>query len=108
MIESHLRKAFVLSAVAVLVVVLGCSHSLEIDLPAGFAGRVSIFCERIGSAELAPIKIGADGSAPHAACPRSRQAITVLRNGQLVHLVDEPHWSTTGDGIVLGIDFEVR
>ena len=98
----------VLPASAVLLaVIIGCSHPLEIDLPAGYTGKVSIFCERFAESEQ-PIKVAADGTAPNAVCPRSRETLTVIRGGQAIQTAGEPHWSTTGDGIVLGIQFEVR
>ncbi len=95
------------ATVVLLAVIIGCSHPLEIDLPPGFTGKVSIFCERLAEGGQ-PIRVGTDGTASKATCPRSREALTIVRGGQAIQPSGEPHWSTTGDGIVLGIDFEVR
>lgn len=97
-----------LPAIAVLLAAsIGCSHPLQIELPPGYTGKVSIFCDRLaGTGET--IRVGADGTAPNAVCPRSRQPLSIVRNGQPVQPNSAPVWSTTGDGIVLAIDFEVR
>ena len=99
---------FLLPASAVLLTAgIGCSHPIQVDLPPGYTGKVSIFCESFSdSGEI--IRVGQDGVAPKAACSRSREAISIVRGGQPVQPVSEPRWATTGDGIVLGIEFEVR
>jgi hypothetical protein len=101
-----LRFSLPVSAV-LLAAVIGCSHPLEIDLPPGYTGKVSIFCERLADGSE-PIRVGTDGTAPKATCPRSRQALSIVRGGQAIQPSSVPNWSTTGDGIVLAIDFDVR
>ncbi|GAA3751034.1 hypothetical protein GCM10022270_06710 [Terriglobus aquaticus] len=90
-----------------LAAVIGCSHPLEVDLPPGYTGKVSVFCDRLADTSE-PIQVGADGTAPKAVCPRSRQALSVVRGGQAIQPSTVPNWSTTGDGIVLAIEFDVR
>ena len=65
-------------------------------------------CERLGGEEIPPIEVGANGSAHGALCPPSSRAISVVSGGRSIQPLGKPHWSTTGDGIVVGIDFEVR
>ncbi len=98
----------ILPATAVLLAaIIGCSHPLEVDLPPGYTGKVTVFCDRLADTSE-PIRVGVDGMSPKAVCPRSREALTVVRGGQAIQPAGEPHWSTTGDGIVLGIEFDVR
>lgn len=103
----RLPVAALAAAAALLAAIIGCSHPLEVDLPSGYTGKVSIFCDRVGDIDR-PVAVAADGTAPHAVCPRSRQPITVLRGGQVIQPASEPQWSTTGDGIVLAVQFDVR
>lgn len=93
--------------VALLAVVIGCSHAVQIDVPTGYTGKVTVLCDRFADVAR-PIAVGADGVARQATCPRSRQSITVVRDGKAIPTVGDPHWTTTGDGIVLAVEFDVR
>ncbi len=84
----------------------GCSHPLEVDVPANVHGRVIVMCESF-SAAASPIRVNAEGLAEHAACPTSQSSLVVVRDGQPVKPVSSPNWSTTGDGILLSVDFEL-
>ncbi len=101
-------RAVVLCAMNCLIVAVGCSHPLVVEVPVGYTGHVAILCERFGGEEVPPIQVAADGSAHGALCPHSRRAISVVSGGKPIQPLGKPHWSTTGDGIVVGIDFEVR
>lgn len=104
---SRMPLTLMASTAALLAAVIGCSHPLQVEVPPGYTGKVTVFCSRLAE-DNGPIRVGADGFAQKAVCPRSRQALTVLRGGQAIRPVGEPQWSTTGDGIVLGIEFDVR
>ncbi len=75
---------------ALLAVIIGCSHPLEVDVPAGYTGKVTVFCNRLAEVNQ-PIKVGADGAAPNAVCPRSRATLTIVRAGQPIQPAGEPH-----------------
>lgn len=94
-------------AVLLLTAVSGCSHPLEIDVPNGYRGRVIVLCEEFEGAPK-PIQVGKDGMARHAGCPRSQTNLVVVRNGTPVRPGSQPHWSVTGDGIILSIDFDLQ
>ncbi len=91
---------------SLLAVIIGCSHPLEIDVPAGYTGKVTVLCERLAE-DGRTIQVGADGMANRAVCPRSRRTLTVVRDGQALKPSGEPRWSMTGDGIVLAVEFNV-
>ena len=91
---------------ASLLMVGGCSRSLEIDLPAGYHGHVAIFCEQLTRSSR-PIHVDGDGEAKNAMCPRAKTSLAVLRDGIAVQPLSLPKWVVTGDGIVLSIEFDV-
>lgn len=93
-------------AVLLLLAVAGCSHALEVDVPAGFHGHVTVLCEALDRSGK-PIHVGADGTAPKAVCPPAQTSLTLMRGGEPVKLNGRPHWGVTGDGIVLSIDLDV-
>lgn len=105
--NSLVRYSVIAFSTFLLNATTGCSHPLEVDLPTGYTGKVTVYCDRL-VANVPPIKVDLDGNAPKAACPRSPRQLTAVRNGVVVEPLGKPHWSTTGDGIVVGIDFEVR
>ena len=93
-------------AAGLLAVIIGCSHPLEVDVPAGYTGKVTVLCDRFAE-DGRPIQVGADGNAMKAVCPRSRQTLVVVRGGQAIKPTSDPRWSTTGDGILLAVEFNV-
>lgn len=104
---SQMRLPLTLPLVVVLfAVVVGCSHPLEVDLPADFHGHVTVLCDRF-TRDAQPIHAGSDGMARGATCPRSQTDLVVVRGGQPVKPAQLPKWTTTGDGIVLSIELDV-
>ena len=104
--KSWITYAAMPAAACLFAAAIGCSHPQEIDLTPGYTGKVTVLCDRF-SDDSRPIQVDADGIARKATCPRSREPITVVRDGKAMQTIDA-RWSTTGDGIVLAIDFDVR
>ena len=79
----------------------------RVEVPAGFTGPVRITCTRLQS-DPSTLAIDRSGTLLSATCPTSTVPVLVLRDGQPITSDVSPHWTTTGDGVVLGLELTVR
>lgn len=93
-------------AVVLLTAIGGCSHPLEVDVPAAYHGHVTIPCEQLDRMNK-PIHVDMNGIAEKAVCPRSQTSLVVVRGGSPVQPGSPPRWGFTDDGIVLSIELDV-
>jgi hypothetical protein len=90
------------------VLLLGCARKVQIEVPANFHGRVHILCTGFTEDRSTNIHVDASGASNASTCP-ARQADTVVsRSGMAAPLETSVMWTTTGDGIVREITFDVR
>ncbi len=90
------------------IALLGCARKVQIEVPANFHGRVHILCTGLSDDRSTNIHVDASGSVKASTCP-IRQADTVVsRAGEAAPVDANVMWTTTGDGLVREIAFDVR
>lgn len=90
------------------IALLGCARKVQIEVPENFHGRVHILCTGLSEDRSTNIHVDASGSVKASTCP-VRQADTVVsRTGVVAPLETSVMWTTTGDGLVREISFDVR
>lgn len=97
--------AFALAAASALL--LGCARRLQIEVPADFHGRVHITCTGLSSDRLTILRTFS-GEVLAATCPERQSEVTVLRTGSPTPVDAAVLWTSTGDGIVREITFDVK
>lgn len=101
--SSHAGVAFALTS----VLLLGCARKLQIEVPADFHGRMHITCAGLTSDRTTTLHAsGAELTA--ATCPERQSEVTVMRAGAAAPVDTAVMWTTTGDGLVREISFDVR
>jgi hypothetical protein len=97
-----------LPAVSLLMLVmLSCrARSLQIEIPHGFSGPISVSCANTGD-DFQTTTVDASGKGVAATCGRTVVDTRVVRDGKTID-VDSLKWETTGDGIPLSLAFTVR
>lgn len=90
------------------VVLLGCARKVQIEVPADFHGRVHIFCGALSSDRPGTLHVDRSGSMEGTTCPARQADVTVTRSGNGVPVDTSVMWTTTGDGLVREIAFNVR
>ncbi len=102
----QLRGRYVAVAVA-CVLLMGCARKLQIEVPASFHGKVRIVCTGLTSERTTTLRI--DSSDVEAAtCPARQADVVVTRAISGAPVETSVMWTTTGDGIVREILFDVK
>ena len=100
----HAGVAFAVGSIALL----GCARKLQIEIPAGFHGHVQITCGGLTLDHTGTIHVDTDGVITAATCPERQADVVVLRKGEASPVSTSVMWTTTGDGLVREISFDVR
>ncbi len=91
----------------VSVALLGCARKLQIEVPTGFRGRMHITCTGLTSDRTSLLRLtGSETTA--ATCPERQSDVVVVRANSQVPVDTSVMWTTTGDGLVREILFEVK
>lgn len=105
--QLHKRNAATTMVVA-SVVLLGCAAKTQIQVPQGFHGTVHILCSGSSADRTANIRVDGTGSASVTNCPMRQTDAVVTRDGGATPVSTAVMWTTTGDGLVREINFDVR
>ncbi len=101
-------KLLLFVGACMLPVVASCKATpFNVELAPGFTGQVTITCDATGSA-FQSVKADASGHAEAPVCPVSPTDIVVTRDGKKIATDGPLSWMTTGDGIPVGVKFQVR
>ena len=90
------------------VLLLGCARKVQIEVPAGFHGHVQILCTGLSDDRSITLHVDATGQVTTATCPVRQTDTVVTRAGMSGPVDTAVMWTTTGDGIVREIAFEIR
>jgi hypothetical protein len=101
------RHAYIALAVTGIVL-MGCARKVQIEVPEHFHGRVQIFCTGLTRDRSTNIHVDDSGSASVSTCPVRQTDAVVSRSGVAAPLDTTVMWTTTGDGLVREITFDVR
>jgi hypothetical protein len=100
---------FGLAALTVATAALGCTRedTLRVVVPSGYRGHVDIPCVGVMDGNRT-ITVNASGRAPDATCPKDELHVVVVRDGVIVPPTHGIAWVKTGDGIPVGLEFDVK
>ena len=90
------------------ILLLGCARKLQIEVPAAFHGHVQITCAGLTSDRTGIMHVGDDGVIVAPTCPARQSDVIVTRQGNITPVDSSVMWTTTGDGLVREISFDVR
>jgi hypothetical protein len=90
------------------IVLMGCARKVQIEVPANFHGHVRILCTGLSEDRSTNIHVDASGSIEASTCPVRQTDTVVSRMGVVGPLDTNVMWTTTGDGLVREITFDVR
>jgi hypothetical protein len=90
------------------IVLMGCARKVQIEVPANFHGTVHIRCTGLTEDRSTTIHLDASGETSAALCPVRQTDTVVTRAGMAAPVETNVMWTTTGDGLVREISFEVR
>jgi hypothetical protein len=79
---------------------------MEIHVPDGLVGEVTIQCTSIGE-PTRPVEVGPSGQA-EATCPMKPPEIRVTRSNDRLVQTSLPKWGRTGDGFPVTCNLSVR
>ena len=101
------RHAAIALAIA-SIALLGCARKLQIEIPAGFHGHVQITCAGLTMDRTGTLHVDHDGVITAVTCPARQAETVVTRAGEQAPVDTSIMWTTTGDGLVRAISFDVR
>lgn len=105
---ANVRVRHISIALAVIsVFLLGCARKLQIEVPVGYHGRVHITCTGL-TTDRASLLRAAGGEVTAATCPERQADVVVTRSGDASPVDATVMWTTTGDGLVREILFDVK
>jgi hypothetical protein len=108
MTRAHGLKVLLFVCACMLPVVASCKATpFKVELTPGFRGTVTVTCDSTGSA-FRSVTADARGNAEAPVCPVSPTDIVVMRDGKKIATEGSLSWMTTGDGIPVGLRFQVR
>ena len=90
------------------IALLGCARKVQIEVPANFHGRVHILCTGLTEDRATNIHVDGSGSVSASTCPVRQTDAVVSRAGAAAPVDTSVMWTTTGDGLVREITFDVR
>jgi hypothetical protein len=99
------RVALVL--VAVLILTCCKDKPTLVNIAHGYSGAVTIRCST-GSDDSQTITVDSTGHNDHAACPRKRTGLLIVRDGKSIPAEGSIKWAAPGDGIPVDIQFTIR
>lgn len=100
---------FGLAALTIATTALGCTRqdTLRVVVPSGYQGHVTIPCIGVMDGNRT-ITVASTGHAPDATCPKDELHVVVVRDGVTVPPANGITWAKTGDGIPVGLEFDVK
>ena len=106
---THFRKHHFVTALAASgIVLLGCANKVQIQVPANFHGHVHIVCNGITKDASTKIVVDSSGAAQVNDCPVRQTDAVVTEPGTATPVSTAIMWTTTGDGLVREINFDIR
>ncbi len=90
------------------VLLLGCARKVQIEVPASFHGHVQVICTGLTEDRQTTLHVDETGVLSVATCPVRQTDTVVIRGGQSDPVETSVMWTTTGDGLVREITFDVR
>ena len=90
------------------ILLLGCARKVQIEVPASFHGHVQILCTGLSDDRSITLHVDATGKATTATCPVRQTDTVVARTGIDSPVETSVLWTTTGDGLVREINFDVQ
>ncbi|AFL89549.1 hypothetical protein Terro_3332 [Terriglobus roseus DSM 18391] len=90
------------------IVLLGCARKVQIEVPANFHGHVRILCNGLTEDRSTNIHVDASGAVNATTCPVRQTGTVISRAGESAPVDANVMWTTTGDGLVREITFDVR
>lgn len=78
---------------------------LQIDLPPGFHGKITIICDSLGS-KLKSVKVDSKGFGVAEQCPKGGN-LNVIRDGKNYEPYPPANWTWGDNGIPIRIEFAV-
>ena len=90
------------------IALLGCARKVQIEVPANFHGKVHILCTGLTEDRATNIRVDGSGSVAASTCPVRQTDTVVTRAGVAAPVDTSVMWTTTGDGLVREITFDVR
>jgi hypothetical protein len=96
-------------ALTIATAALGCTRedTLRVVVPSGYQGHVTIPCIGVMDGNRT-ITVATSGRAPDATCPKDELHVVVVRDGVIVPPARGITWAKTGDGIPVGLEFDVK
>ncbi|MEG9433238.1 hypothetical protein JAO32_13105 [Terriglobus sp. ADX1] len=106
---TQLRKHHFVTALAVSgIVLLGCASKVQIQVPANFHGHVHIVCTGMTKDASSKIVVDNSGAVQVNDCPLRQTDAVVTEPGTATPVSTAIMWTTTGDGLVREINFDIR
>lgn len=100
---------FGLAALTIATAALGCTRedTLRVVVPSGYQGHITVPC--IGAMDgNRTINVTSSGRAADATCPKDELHVVVVRDGVIVAPSKGITWAKTGDGIPVGLEFDIK
>ena len=108
-LREHLRMQHAGIALALAsLLLLGCARKVQIEVPAGYQGHVHIVCAGLSQDRMGTLRVTGNGEVTMATCPERQADAVVMRTGSGTPLDATVMWTTTGDGLVREITFDVK
>lgn len=101
-----LTRPLILPLIFCATVAIGCTREVHVEVPAGFHGHVEIQCGDVVQDKDSTIHVGTSGTLSGISCP-ARQGHLLISRPDGSPIQTHEIWSTTGDGIVREISFDV-
>ncbi|SFR97369.1 hypothetical protein SAMN05421771_0123 [Granulicella pectinivorans] len=100
---------FGLAALTIATAALGCTRqdTLRVVVPTGFTGHVTVPCIGVMDGNRT-IAVPASGRAQDVTCPKDETHVVIMRDGVIVPTAGSITWAKTGDGIPVGLEFDVK
>lgn len=102
----NLTRPIIFPLILCATVAIGCTREVHVEVPAGFHGHVEIACGDVVQDKDSTIRIGNSGTLSDISCP-ARQGHLLISRPDGSPIQTHEIWSTTGDGIVREISFDV-
>jgi hypothetical protein len=100
---------FGLIALTVATAALGCTRqdTLRVVVPTGYTGHVTVPCIGVMDGNRT-ISVAPTGRAQDVTCPKDETHVVVMRDGVIVPPASGITWAKTGDGIPVGLEFDLK
>ncbi len=101
-----LTRPLTLALILFAMAAIGCTREVHVEIPSSFHGHVEIQCGDVVQDKESTIRVDNSGTLSGISCP-ARQGHLLISRPDGSPIQTHEIWSTTGDGIVRGISFDV-